>query len=632
MQNKFGLKDFILLVCVIGVGLMVLLSMIQEDRRFRDVKELTGKVQLLETRLANLQDTLESTPPIPAGFVPGQHTGATQRNTDWAKPGDAPISWFENFAHVTPPRDQPGFQAGGTFTEIFEGQPPTVTPYRYADVYGRRVVDLVCEALGKYHPQTLEMSGLLAEAWQYDPQGYWLRVKIRDRARFSDNTPVTAEDVRFTFHDIVMNPQIEADRFRSTLEVIDRVEVVSPKVVDFFFKRPMFSNRDAALAMNIIPKHIYQNFTEQQINESTALLVGSGPFRLARLDPDNQWKPGETLRLVRNESYWGPRPAYERLHFSVISDSLPRLVALLNGDGDMIRPLAPQFVDRADDVTFNERFERKLWYNIRGGYSFIGWQCGPRNGKLTPFHDKRVRLAMTHLIDREKIIRDISRGIGRVATGPDPSESPVSDPDITPWPYDLDTASRLLREAGWNPGPDGVLRNAAGERFEFELTFGQGNEGTLQMVNYVKDQCAMVGIVCTLRAIDWSILADILNQRNFDAITFAWSANAPESDPNQIWHSRSIEGTGDNFIQWANPEADRLIDLGRETINDEQRFEIWRQLHRVFHEEQPYTFLSEAPWLRIINRRVNNVQEYKTGIEYGEFFISAPGAPAMMPN
>src|SRR5690606_2605372 len=158
---------------------------------------------------------------------------AAEKDASWAREGGAKVEWWPVPNFVTDPTKNPDFAVGGTFTEIFEAQPPTYTPYRYADVYGRRIVDVVCESLGQYHPQTLKLQGVLAEAWQYDTGGLWLRVKIRDNARYSDGVPVTAEDVRFTFHDIAFNPEIEADRFRSTLNVIDKVEVVSDKVVDF---------------------------------------------------------------------------------------------------------------------------------------------------------------------------------------------------------------------------------------------------------------------------------------------------------------------------------------------------------------------------------------------------------------
>ncbi|MEM9374357.1 MAG: hypothetical protein AAGA55_12015, partial [Planctomycetota bacterium] len=112
---------------------------------------------------------------------------------------------------------------------------------------------------------------------------------------------------------------------------------------------------------------------------------------------------------------------------------------------------------------------------------------------------------------------------------------------------------------------------------------------------------------------------------------FAWSASAPESDPRQIWHSKSIENQGDNFIQWASDDADRFIEEGRRTLDVDARMKVWHQLHAVFHEEQPYTFMSELPWLRFTTQRVQNFNEYNRGLVHEEFWL-APSGSAAMPN
>lgn len=119
----------------------------------------------------------------------------------------------------------------------------------------------------------------------------------------------------------------------------------------------------------------------------------------------------------------------------------------------------------------------------------------------------------------------------------------------------------------------------------------------------------------------------ILNNRDFDAITMGWSASAPESDPRQIFHSASIENQGDNFVQWKSEEADRLIDAGRAALDESTRMQIWQDLHRVLHEEQPYTFLRDVPWLRFVDRDFHNVQMYPKGIEQREFFYN----PELLP-
>jgi peptide/nickel transport system substrate-binding protein len=527
------------------------------------------------------------------------------------------------YTYVSNPEDDPGFQTGGEFVEIFEAQFPKITPYLYSDVYGRRLVDgPVCEGLGRYDPDTLEWRGLLAEAWQYDPEGMWVRAKIHDDARFSDGVPVTAEDFRYTFHDLVFNQQIEAARFRSILNVIDRIEVIDEKVVEFHFVEPKFTNLTQALTMFVVPAHFYSQFQPSQLNQATGLLMGSGPYRLEVIDPDDQWSQGEDVVLVRNENYWRDvKPYFDRRRYTVVANNVARLTAYTNGEGDMMRATNEQYRNKTREPEFLEKNYANAWINMRSGFGFIAWNCGERNGELTPFHDKRVRRAMTHLIDRERVLRDFAEGLGQIATGPFPPVSRQSNPNITPHAFDIAKAEALLEEAGWiDRDGDGIRENEAGEPFEWEYTISNSSTFSDKVAQYLKDQCARVGIRCTIRKIDWAIFATTLDRRDFDAITMQWSNSSPESDPYQLWHSESIPNQGDNFTQWNNPEADRLIELGRITLDDDERMAVWHQLHEVFHDEQPYTFMLNSPWIRFISKDVGNVNPYSIGLDINEMY------------
>jgi peptide/nickel transport system substrate-binding protein len=649
MQSKFGIKDFVLLLAVMFVGLLTFLAMKQGDRSWERQKGTDAKLGEIESSLARMQRQLDAsnvsqrldeiTEQLASGIVvqgsgntgnsAGSNTGAS-----WTRPGYK-VDTTGDWGFTNDPLADENASIGGEFIEIFEGQPPKITAYTYADVYGRRISDRVIESLGSYDPVTLELRGRLAESWQYDPDGMWLRVKLRDRARFSDGAPVTAEDVRWTYEDLLFNQEIEAERFRSVYNAIEDVEVISDKVVEFTFKEPRFDNLSQAFGFGILPKHIYEPWIESPaaFNRSTGLVVGSGPFKLERVSMDDQWTPPDNIVLVRNDLYWADRPVLDSIRYKSISDELARLTDYSNGGGDMMRPSAVQYTGKQGDESFESRHDFREWYNMQGGYSFIAWQCGPRNGsKLTPFHDVRVRQAMTMIIDRDRLRRDISKNLARPATGPFLSSTPQADPEIEQWPHDPQRAIELLAEAGWiDRDGDRVLENERGDEFSFEITFGNGSDGTLRMVSYLKDVCAGVGIRCELRPVDWSIISSILNNRDFDAITFVWSASAPESDPNQIWHSNSIANQGDNFIQWASADADRYIEEGRRTLDAEARMKVWHKLHRVFHEEQPYTFMSELPWLRFTTKRVQNMQEYNSGLVHDEIWL-APSGSVPMPN
>ena len=655
MQNRFGLKDFVLLVAVLFAIVSVWLSMSAGDRRQEMLQTLEKRLSDIETRMftggsnsggdlakevAELRSAILNRPVHviihgggAVGAVSTEAAGAEtmpsetprvaaagRRDDSWARPGVA-IDWQEPWVFASPPQDVPGFRVGGEFAEIFGAQPAKLVPYLSSDVYGRRVIDEVVDSLAAYDPETLALRGRLASAWQQDPDGLWVRVRIRDDARFSDGMPVTAEDVRWTIQEFVFNPQIEAERSRSTLDMIKDVKVVDEKTVEFVFDKPLFTNLSYSLGIYVLPKHFYSKFEPSQINQSTGLLMGSGGFKLASLDPDRQWAPGEDVVLVRNDLFWGPRSPLDRLRYKTVTNDLASLVAYRNGEGDMLTPTSPQYNQAREEADLERENWSLNWVNMRSGYSFIAWQCGPRNERLTPFHDKRVRRGMTMILDRERMIRDIWDGIGVVASGPNNPESPTSDPDIAPWPYDPEQAQALFKEAGWEDrNGDGVLENAEGQEFQFELTMATGGEIVERITSYVKNQCTRNGIRCNIRLVDWSIYQDLLKRRDFDALMMAWSASAPESDPKQIWHSSSILDQGDNFIQWADADADGLIDAIRATLDTDERMGLWQDFHGVVHEEQPYTFIRVAPWLRFVKGDVGNVQTYKSGLDRAEFF------------
>ena len=148
----------------------------------------------------------------------------------------------------------------------------------------------------------------------------------------------------------------------------------------------------------------------------------------------------------------------------------------------------------------------------------------------------------------------------------------------------------------------------------------QSGETTERIISYLVSQCEEVGIICEPRVVDWSFYSDMLKGRDFDAMIMGWSASGPESDPRQIWHRDSIQNQGDNFIQWDNQAASDLIDKGRSTMDAESRMLIWHDFHDILHDEQPYTFVRVAPWIRFINREIGNVETYPVGLEPAEFF------------
>lgn len=665
MQQRFGVKDFVIVALLLGVGLLVGLGMMQSDRQWMKLADVQAKVGQIEKQAARLQSTLDTADvgklresvqalqtdvrsvqrqlgegvrvsgaaPRDNASSPGAVTSATSdRDESWAVAG-VPIAWQPERTYDTDPTTIANYREGGELATLFNAQTATVMPLIYKDLYGAWVYEEITEFLAEWDPKTLELRGVLAQAWQLAPDGKWLRVRINPRARFSDGEPVLAEDVIWTF-EWMRNPQVQAERPRSTTDFIESITAIDDRTVEFKFNQVLYTNLSGAMnSFPILPKHFYENFTPTQYNQATGLVMGSGPFRFASLEPGRQWTPGQDVVLVRNEQYWGPRPPIDSLRFKFLKDDLARVTAFNNGEGDINIPSPKQFDQFSKDTDWTQRNAAHKWYNIRGGYAFIGWNCGPRDKRLTPFHDSRVRKAMTLAIDRNLVAEEFYYNIARPATGPFNSVTPQANPNIKPWPYDLAAAAELLKEAGWEDRDgDGVLEDASGKPFEFEFTYAVGSELTERLVKYVKDQSAKLGIRCTLRGMDWSVFMTTVDNRDYDALTMAWSPSAPESDPQQIWHSRYIANQGDNMVQWANKEADEMIEKGRQELDQAKRMAYWHRLHEILHDEQPYTFLVERPWIRFTSGRVGNFSQYKNGFEYDELFALPGGGQVRSAN
>jgi len=631
MQNRCGIQDLFVILLLLAIAIGGIASMVQRDRQWMLMRDIQSQLKQVESRIGQLEDRMSrgipAMMPAGAGAAAGMGSAQVARDDSWARPG-VPIKRWPMPEPATEPTDVPGYAIGGVFTELFEAQPAKLVPYVGGDVYYTRVLDRVCEALGRFDPKTLEFVGQLADAWQIDPDGLWIRAHINPLARFSDGKPVTAEDFRWTYMDFIQNPLIEAERSRSTQDNLKDVLVVNDQTVEFTFKEPLFTNILIALGNGVLPKHYYSKFEPSQINQATGIMMGSGQFKLERMPegPDDlasQWTPGQDVVLVRNEQYWARKPSLAGMRFRSIKDDLGRLVAFKNGEGSMMLPTSPQFNKvTTEEPDFEKTNYALKWTNMRCGYSFIAWQCGPRAGKKpTPFADRRVRTAMTMLLDRERMIRDIWDGIGIVAKGPVNPESQGSNPGVVPLPFDPEKAKALLAEAGWKDrNGDGILENEAGDKFEFEYTYATGGEISERIARFNKDSFARAGIIMNTRPVDWSRYQEILKLRDFDAITLAWGSNAPESDPRQIWHSDSTREGGDNFVQWKNADADALIEKGRRTMDEQQRMMVWREFEALVAAEQPYTFIRVAPWLRFVSRDFGNVNMYKSGLEPQEFF------------
>ena len=626
MEKRFTLKDFFLFAAIGAILVALLVAMYMIDRQWIMMSRMRATMQEQAQDLRGLRTDLRALDQqIESGALAAARAAIPQTNLTAAAPtapAAAPV--FERALAAT---RLAGYAPGDWLVRAFGVGLSTITPLVSQDVYASNVQSYVQESLLSRNPDTLEWEGLIARSWEIGDDGLTITFRLRDGVTFSDGRPLSAGDVAFTF-DFIMKEAIAAPRDRAYLEKIETVEAASPLTVVFRYREPYFNALALAGSIAVMPRHFYEPYLEEPatFNESKGLLLGSGPYRLA--DPKT-WTPDlGIVELERNPRYWGPvAPSFDRLLWKVIENDSARLTTFRNRDIDAYTARPREYQGLRDDAALAEQARSFEFMNAVAGYSYIGWNQR-RGGAPTRFADRRVREAMTWLTDRDRIIDEIMLGHAEPAVSPFSPRSRQHDPAIEPRPFDPDKAASLLAQAGYRDRDgDGVLENEAGEPFEFELAYYQENEDTERMVLFLKDLYARAGVHLKPVPAEWPVMLDLLGKRDYDAITLGWTSGV-ETDVYQMFHGSRTEDGGDNFVHFRHAEFDRLVDEARATVHEKERMPLWQAVERIFHEEQPYTFLMRRKTLAFVDRRLQNLEVTRLGLNLGfvPVEIFTPGA------
>ncbi len=572
MNGRSGIFTFFLFLFLAFVVLLQILSMVQADRLYE--------------RLNFLLDRWEASGP--GRFAGGKASSADLSGEEY--PGDEGdwLVWHES------------------------GEPRTLNPISVETSLEGRSVYLrnIFETLFYYDwdYDGVKLEPVLAESMDISEDGLEVTVKLKNDICFSDGVSVTADDVIFTY-EAIMNPGVDAADLRNYYNNFKGVVKVDDKTVKFVLNEVYWKTLESIGVFEVLPEHIYKFDDPEQFNKRRSNPVGSGPYVFER------WDVGQQIILRRNENYWGHRPKPDKLVFKFISNITASLQALRAHDIDTMECSSEQFFELSNDEDFNKEFYALKYWEPSGGFTYIGW-----NQAISLFEDKRVRLAMTHIVDRDSIVKYLGKGYGKVISGPFYVYGRQNDPSIEPWPYDLARAKQLLDEAGWrDPDGDGIL-SKNGRDFRFRLMYPAGNTSAEQMIKLIKDSGATVGIDVEADPIEWSIFLEKLNNRDFEATIASWGGTI-ESDPYQLFHSSQIEGRGSNYVGFNNPEADALIEEARRMLDPDKRYALYHRFHRILHEAQPYTFLYSRPTYTLLDKRFEGVNVHKLGIDHLEWYV-----------
>jgi peptide/nickel transport system substrate-binding protein len=413
---------------------------------------------------------------------------------------------------------------------------------------------------------------------------------------------------------MIRDPRVKgAAPLRSYFEHFDRIEVYGPYAFKLFWKKKVYISRDVVMGLFPLPRWLYghaedgaaypkgevaAHFDEHWYNGRA---IGTGPFRFV------EHAQGLELVLERNESYFQGRAALDSIRYHIIPDQVFQILKFQRGKLDIIE-LTPTQYQALVVNSPGSKFSAGIYQvrlQDRLGYRYIGWNS---DSKL--FSDKRVRQAMTHAFDRDRIIKEVFADLGTVITGNFYKDSPWYDRDLVARQFNLDKAGQLLDEAGWTDRGQGVRQkffNGFWLDFEFEL-LAYGHSAEFQnAADIFKEDLAKIGVRVTVVPIAWPQMLGAMQGREFQAFTGGWGLDW-EADPNQVWHSSQADvAGGSNFVGFRNPEADKIIEEAQSTFDFERRRDLFHRFHQIVYEEQPYTFFMASKRVIAIQPGVNNL-------------------------
>lgn len=503
------------------------------------------------------------------------------------------------------------------------------------DATAESIYTLIFESLNDMNYENYEHVPRIASLPDVSADMLTYTYKLRKDVTFSDGKLLTGEDVIFTMK-AIKNPMADDAALRNYYDMIIKVELVNndPYTVRFFMREPywlaVYFNGD----FSILPKHIldpegltdkytwdeikdmrsasknpsirkFADFlNSQEVSREPQYVVGTGPYMLEK------WNTGQSIILVRNPNYWDKAELtnyVNKIVFRIIQDNSASIVAAKNKEVDLMSVIMP--TDFYKGLANANDFNLERVTPNEPAFSYLGWN---ENNPL--FKDKKVRFALSYLVDRKTIIDKIMFGNGTlIQSAIYFKQTKFINSDLPIIPYDPEKAKQLLSEAGWKDSDgDGVLDNVIdGKKVDFKFTFLLNtNPVRQQIVLIIADAMKKVGIKADVQQLEWSVFLDKTKKHEFDATLGSWMLSVIPMDPYQIFHSSQSEGEGSNYISYKNPESDKMIEQFRKETDENKRIEIIKKWQQVIYDDQPYTFLWSPLARYVYSDRFRNTRFY----------------------
>ena len=465
---------------------------------------------------------------------------------------------------------------GGTLSVALNSEARTLDGNNTTDITSRRIAAQVTEKLMLESVDGKEYVPGLLEKWSVSPDGLTYTFDLRPGVKFHDGTTFDAEAVKFS-----LERQFDKEhphRYDGAFSIASRffgalnpvVAVVNPTQVTITVGR-----RDAGVFqyLTTMPGFMPSPTAVKELaNDYGKNPVGTGPWKFV------EWEPDVRVVFERNEDYWGKPALADRLILLKISEPAARVTSLVTGEINLVIDVPAELLDmlEADEnIMVTKALARRVaWLNMNG-------RTDGEEGGVEAFQDKRVRWAVAHAIDRDAIVDNVLKGASEKAVGifSSPAWGNWSAPDLKQYPYDLDKAKALMKEAGWEDGFSATL--------SIRSQFG-GAQSIEAVATTIQSDLAKINIDLNIEVAEGAALRP---RQSAGALEMTLpNASSFIGDPLNfmaLLRTDRFPPAGSNWAFYSNAEYDQLTTDALLTTDEAERRELYFKAQHIAQDDLP---------------------------------------------
>ncbi len=483
---------------------------------------------------------------------------------------------------------------------------------------------------------TTEIKPSLAKSWKYSKDGKRWTFNLRDDVLWSDSAPFTADDVVFTYNNLIYNDDIPTSA-RDVMTVDGKrliVKKLGTWTVEFILPKP-FAPLLHQLGYPILPKHILKKYVDSKtftsawgVNTRPKEIVGTGPFIMS------EYRPGERITYIKNPNYWkkdkdgNNLPYIERIITFIISDREAELASFKGGEIDVLSVMGKDWAILKEA----EKGGNYTLYNCGPafGTTFITFNQSPiyqKSYKLFWFSNPLFRKAIAHCIDKETMINNVMSHLGF------PQDSAMEEaagffynPNVIKYEYNPRKARKILDDIGFiDRNKDGIREDKSGNYIKFTLLTNAENTQRKDIGAIIAKDLRSLGMDVTFAPIDFNKLVEMLtSSHNWDAVLIGLTGGVEPHSGKNVWEStgqlhlfnpepaKNKEIWENGLSPWEK-EVDKIFNKGAQELDNKKRKALYDRWQYIISKNLPLIYTVNSASLFAIRNRLLNIHPSSYG-------------------